>query len=107
MTHGARALAEAIGRGQGASVALESIDRRAFLPMLRWVLATGQAQGSLVGALRNLSEHYRKRGKHLAEKLAVFLPTILLVAIGALATSFYALALFLPLVNLLLQLSEF
>ena len=75
--------------------------------MLRWVLATGQAQGSLVGALQNLGQHYRKRGKYQAEKLAIFLPTILMVAIGAGATLFYALALFIPLLNLLRQLSEF
>ena len=55
------------------SEALETIDRRAFLPMLRWVLATGQEQGSLSRALRNLAGHYRRRGKYLAEKLSVFL----------------------------------
>jgi general secretion pathway protein F len=71
------------------------------------VLATGQAQGSLVGALRNLGQHYRKRGKYQAEKLAIFLPTILMIAIGAGATLFYALALFIPLLNMLRQLAEF
>ena len=46
MIRGARGLAEAISRGETAPGAFEAVDRRAFLPMLRWVLATGQAQGS-------------------------------------------------------------
>ncbi len=105
LTRGASALADAISRGEPAAGALASIDRHAFLPMLRWVLATGPEQGSLSGALRNLGGHYRKRGKYQAEKLAIFLPTVLMIAIGASATMFYALALFLPVVNLLSQLS--
>jgi general secretion pathway protein F len=107
MMRAARELAAAITRGLAPATALETIDRRAFLPMLRWVLATGQAQGSLVSALYNLGQHYRKRGKYQAEKLAIFLPTILMIAIGAGATLFYALALFIPLLNMLRQLSEF
>ncbi len=73
--------------------------------MLRWVLATGQEQGSLPRALRNLAGHYRRRAKYLAEKLSVFLPTFIMVVIGASATLFYALALFIPIINLLGQLS--
>ena len=105
LVRGARVLAEAISRGQAVPEALATIDRKTFLPMLRWVLATGQEQGSLSARLRNLAEHYRKRGKYLAEKLSVFLPTILMVAIGASATLFYALALFIPIINLLSQLA--
>jgi type II secretory pathway component PulF len=107
MMRAARELADAITRGEAPAAALETIDRRAFLPMLRWVLATGQAQGSLVRGLQNLGQHYRKRGKYQAEKLAIFLPTILMIAIGAGATLFYALALFIPLLNMLRQLAEF
>ena len=107
LTRGARALADAISRGEPMAAALSRIDRKTFLPMLHWVLATGQEQGSLVGALRNLGDHYRKRGKYLAEKLALFLPTVLMVAIGASATLFYALALFIPIINLLRQLALF
>jgi type II secretory pathway component PulF len=106
LTRGATALAEAISRGEPVARALATIDRRTFLPMLRWVLATGHEQGSLAGALRNLGIHYRKRGKYQAEKLALFLPTVLMIAIGASATLFYALALFIPVVNLLRQLSS-
>jgi type II secretory pathway component PulF len=106
LTRASLLLAAAISRGEPPAAALEASDRRTFLPMLRWVLATGQAQGSLVAALENLGEHYRRRGKYLTQKLAVFLPSILMVCIGAGATVFYALALFMPLVSLLRQLAE-
>ena len=105
LTQGARQMAAAIERGESATTALGSIDRRTFLPMLRWVLATGEQQGSLVKALENLTDVYRKRAHYQAEKLAVFLPTILMIVIGASATLFYCLMLFLPLSNLLRQLT--
>jgi general secretion pathway protein F len=101
LARGARELAAAVTRGEPTAAALAATDRRTFLPMLRWVLATGQGQGSLVTALHNLADLYRKRGKFQAEKLSVFLPTILMIGLGASATMLYGLALFVPLVNLL------
>ncbi len=105
MMRGARVLAQAIGRGQALPDVLATVKPNTFLPMLRWVLATGQEQGSLTRSLRNLAGHYRRRGKFLAEKLSVFLPTLIMVALGASATLFYALALFVPIIKLLGQLS--
>ena len=100
-----RELAEAVARGESAAAALRTIDRGTFLPMMRWVLATGQEQGSLVAALHNLADVYRKRAQYQADKLSVFLPTILMIGIGASATLFYALALFVPLTNMLRELT--
>ncbi len=105
MAQGARELAAALERGEPSARALATVDRRTFLPMLRWVLATGQGQGSLVSALHNLGDLYRQRGQFQAQKLSVLLPTILLVVVGASVTFLYALALFVPLVNLLSGLS--
>ncbi|MGO9465360.1 MAG: type II secretion system F family protein [Isosphaeraceae bacterium] len=103
---GARQLSEAITRGEPVKAALASADRRSILPMLRWVLASGQEQGSLVTALHNLTELYRKRARYQAEKLYVLLPVLLLIAVGASATLLYALALFLPVINMLYQLAS-
>ncbi len=64
-------MAEAVKRGEPAVTALSTIDHQSFLPMLRWVLATGQEQGSLVAALHNLADLYRKRANYQAEKLYV------------------------------------
>jgi general secretion pathway protein F len=105
LVQGARQLAEAITRGEQAAPALRRVDERAFLPMLRWVLATGQQQGSLVAALHNLADLYRRRAAYLASKLGLFLPTILMLALGGSATLLYGLALFLPVINVLRQLS--
>jgi len=105
LARGARQLAEAVTRGEGTAAALGTVEERTFLPMLRWVLATGQQQGSLVAALHNLADLYRKRAKYQAEKLAVFLPTILMLVIGASVTMLYGLALFLPLINILRELT--
>jgi general secretion pathway protein F len=105
LVRGARQVGEALERGEPAGTALENVHHRSFLPLLRWVLATGQVQGSLVRALENVADLYRKRAKYQAEKLYVFLPTILLLVIGGAAALFYGLALFVPLINLLRELS--
>jgi type II secretory pathway component PulF len=105
LTRGASQLAEAIARGESPAAGLAKVERGTFLPMMRWVLATGQEQGSLVAALHNLAGVYRKRAQYQADKLSVFLPTVLMIAIGASATLFYGLALFIPLTNLLRELT--
>src|SRR5262249_23208211 len=89
LIRGAQQLAWAITRGEPVAPTLRTVDDRAFLPMLRWVLATGQEQGSLVTALRKLGDLYRDRGRFQAGKLSVFLPTILMIAIGGSATFLY------------------
>ncbi len=78
---GARQLADAITRGEPAKTALASVDRGGILPMLRWVLASGHEQGSLVTGLHNLTELYRKRATYQAEKLYVILPVVLLITV--------------------------
>jgi general secretion pathway protein F len=98
-------LAAAVTRGEPVKSAVAAIDQRAILPMLRWVLATGQDQGSLVAGLRHLTDLYRKRAVYQAEKLYVFLPLVLLIAIGAGATLLYALALFIPVIEMLRELT--
>lgn len=105
LVRGARQLADAITRGESVKEALASVDRRGVLPMLRWVLASGHQQGSLVTGLHNLTELYRKRAIYQAEKLYVILPIVLLITIGASATLLYALALFVPVIDMLFQLT--
>jgi type II secretory pathway component PulF len=101
MARAANELAASIVCGEAPAQAIRSIDQRAFLPMVRWVLAAGQQQGSLVTSLRTLADLYRNRAQFQAQKMAIFLPTIAMLVIGASATLLYGLALFVPLVNLL------
>ena len=51
-------------------------------------------------ALKQMGARYRNSARHQADKIRVFLPTILLIGIGASATMLYALTLFLPLTTL-------
>ena len=74
---------------------------RAFPPMLRWTLATGQAQGSLGSVLHHLAGIYRRRAGYRAEQIALFLPAILTLAVGTSVVAFYGLSLFLPLVEMM------
>ena len=56
-------------------------------------------------SLRNLAPMYRKRGAFQAEKLQLFLPTVLMLCIGGSATLLYGLTLFLPLSTMLTSLA--
>ncbi len=98
---GARQAAEAMARGEPAAAAIEAAGPGVFQPMLRWTLATGQVQGSLGAALNHLAGLYRKRARHRADQIAVFLPMILTIGIGAGAAGFYGLCLFMPLIEVL------
>jgi general secretion pathway protein F len=97
MIQGAHQLASAVERGEAPGQAIGKLPPRAFRPLLRWALTMGPEQGSPVESLRNLAPMYRKRGAFQAEKLQVFLPTLLMLLIGGSATLFYGLTLFIPL----------
>ncbi len=105
MIDGAGRLAAAVQRGEAPEQAARDLPASAFRPLLRWTLASAAGQGSLVESLRNLAPMYRKRGVFQAEKLQLFLPTILMLTIGGSATLFYALTLFVPLSSMLRGLS--
>jgi type II secretory pathway component PulF len=102
---GVRQAAEALDRGEPTAAAVGAAGPGAFPPMLRWTLATGQTQGSLGAALDHLGGFYRKRARHRADQIAVFLPVVLTIGIGAAAAGFYGLSLFMPLIEVLNGLS--
>ena len=97
-------LSAAIALGASPDEAMQG--GTAFPPLLRWLLAVGQRQGSLVVALRQMSALYRSRALHQAEKVRVLLPTLLLFVIGVSATLFYALTVFIPFTTLLRELTQ-
>lgn len=74
---------------------------RGVPPLLRWILVSRQGQGRLADSLGQIALIYRKRALYQAEKLKVFLPTLVLLAIGVSATLLYALTFFIPLSELL------
>jgi general secretion pathway protein F len=99
-----RDLSAAVARGVSPSEALRG--RSAFPPILRWLLATAPGQDRLVSSLRQMGDRYRGIARYQAEKLRVFLPTILLFGIGGTATLLYALTLFVPLTSLWMSLAR-
>ena len=101
----ARAVAAELERGRSPEQAVASGAFRAFAPMLRWVLAYGRTEGSVIQALRNLAPMYRSRADLGADKLRVLLPSLVVVVVGASATFLYAITLFLPLSGLLNELA--
>ena len=92
-------------RGGTAAEAVGSRKFRAFSPMLRWALAHGHSEGSLVRALRNLAPMYRARAAYKAEKVRLLLPSLVIIVVGASASLLYALTLFLPLTGMLNELA--
>lgn len=78
---------------------------RVVPPVLRWLMVSGQGQAALISALRHAAETYRRRAQNRADMARTVLPTLLLVAIGAVVTLFYGLTLFVPLTALLSNLS--
>jgi general secretion pathway protein F len=98
-----RALVESIERGEPPAAGLANA--RAFPPLLRWLLATGPQQTMLVSALRDVGAMYRKRALYRAEKLRVYLPILLLLGIGGMATLFFGLTLFVPFTTMLRSLA--
>lgn len=77
-------------------------------PMLSWLLQLAPVLGAkgVVNALRDVADSYHQRAIINAELIRIFLPAILLLIIGASATVIYGLTLFLPLSEILRQLSR-
>ncbi len=105
LASGTAKVAEAIERGESGSRAVEAAGPSTFPPMLRWTLASGPAGGPMEDPLRHLADLYRRRARFRAERIAVFVPLVLTLGLGTVVAAAYALAVFLPVVELLRGLS--
>jgi general secretion pathway protein F len=99
----ARVAAEATRKGETLRSDLPGID--GLPPYLRWLIVRGHQQGELGKSLRVAAETYRRQAVDQADWLKLTFPVIACVVIGGGATLFYALTLFLPLVDMLWGLS--
>lgn len=99
LAQAARGISAGLARGQPVSDCLASAP--GFPPLLCWLLATGERQGTLVRALMHAAQSYGERAQHQADVTRILLPVLLTVAIGGTATLLYALVVFLPWVSLL------
>lgn len=103
MIHGAKEVAAGIRRGDPVERLTREV--RGLPPMLRWLIATGHRQGTLVPALKHASASYRRRATNQADIVRAMLPTFLLLLIGATATIFFTVTIVFPFTRLLGQLS--
>ena len=103
MVKDGEALAARLRRGETTSAAIA--EARSLPPLLRWLIVSGEEQGSLAPALRHAAETYRRRALNSADVIRSFLPTALTLFIGATAVAVFALLLFVPFSALLRELS--
>ncbi len=96
-------LAASIERGEPPRTVLAKDN--GLPPLLRWLLAEGQPQGAMAGSLHSLAALYRDQARDQAEKIQVFLPVVLLLAVGMTATLLFGLSLFGPFSALLEELT--
>jgi len=86
----------AVGVRQGEVLSEHALSGTSFSPFMRWMLRSGERQGSLVASLRQVCAVYRRRALYRVEWLKVLLPTTLTIVVGG-SVLMYALALWLPL----------
>lgn len=98
-----REIANATARGESLTQLAKK--RSAVPPFLRWVMAAHQQDSSLVDGLRLASTMYRGRANEQAAWLRLVFPVATAVIVGGGATLLYALTLFMPLTDMLRDLS--
>jgi general secretion pathway protein F len=103
MIQGSATVAAGIRRGDS----VEALTREApgIPPMLRWLIATGYRQGSLVPALNHAAASYRRRATNQASLIRAMLPSVLLLVVGATGTIFFTVTIIYPFTRLLSQLA--
>lgn len=72
----------------------------------RWMLSAGQAQGALPSVMATLADVYRLRARSRLDLFRMSAPMILTLTLGGGAVAAYALLMFLPMRNLLMQLTK-
>ena len=81
----------------GSSLA-EALPRaKALPPLMRWMLATSEQQGTLVETLQLLAESYRRRAIQHATLFKFWLPVLTTVCISGTVVLIYGLLFFIPL----------
>lgn len=98
-----REMADAVRRGEPLQAACAGAS---LPPMLRWLMAAGQARGALAPALRHAAETYRGRAVRQAEMLRVALPMALTVLLGGTVVVAFALLVFSPWIAMIHKLAE-
>jgi general secretion pathway protein F len=93
-----------LGDGQSLTRSLQSV--RSLPPLVRWMLASAEKQGTLAATLRQLSAMYRRQALRRAAIIKVWFPVAMTVFFTTVIGLSYALAFFLPLRAFLIGLMQ-
>ena len=97
------AIAERLAGGDSFAESVQNAT--AFPPYLRWLIQSGEQQGTLAASLYRAAEVYRSRAVNRLDTLKIVLPLLIVVVIGGSSTLLYAFTLFAPLIETLRGLS--
>lgn len=86
---------------QGASLAVALQNVVSLPPLARWMISTGEQQGTLVPTLRQLSDMYRRIALRQAANLRTWLPVLITISVTGTIGLAYGLAFFVPMRALL------
>jgi type II secretory pathway component PulF len=99
-----RQIAAELRKGQPLQQALRASRR---LPgFTRWMLSAGQTQGALPSVMATLADVYRLRAQSRIEMFRMSAPLLLTMVLGGGAVAAYAFLLFVPVRNMLLELTR-
>jgi len=100
---GSSAVSQELQSGHSLS---ETLKKKSYYnQFLQWMMILGEQEGQLATSLKQVNEIYRRKAFFAADWVKVCFPVVLVVVIGGGATLFYALTLFLPITDLLTELS--
>jgi type II secretory pathway component PulF len=103
MTEAAQQVEDDLRGGTSLGEALRN--RRLVPELIAWMTGLGERRGNLAAALRQASQVYRRQVETRAQVLRTVLPPFLVMMTAAVLVAFFALAMFLPLVKLIAELS--
>ena len=95
----ARLVSEKLGQGDSLSKSLAHA--KSMPPLIRWMLVTGEKQGTLSLTLRQLADSFRRQALRQAADLKTWLPVIITIGVTGTIGLAYGLAFFIPMRALL------
>jgi general secretion pathway protein F len=105
MLDAARYVEQDLTEGRSLGEALRS---RGLVPeLIAWMTGLGERRGNLGETLHQVALVYRRQSEMRASMLRQVLPPFLILGTAAVIVAFFALAIFLPLIQLLYQIARF
>lgn len=101
--HAARYVEQDLRQGKSLGDALRG--RRLVPELISWMTGLGERRGKLSESLQQVAQVYHRQAEVRASMLRSILPPFLILGTAAILVGFFALAMFMPLIKLLTELS--